>query len=155
MADTSEFSPVHFFETFLTRTATALIVVSIGFLTEVAEPYLDGHWDTLFRIVQIVVVATLAITILPLFITWLRKCRGKGGEFEGFVGDAFRRACAKGFEITFLFLIGLEMLVAHVLSGVPGKVLLDLTLAVSMMTVGVTFWLINRQEDDDDEEDLS
>lgn len=152
MAENKAFSPIDFFETFLTRTAYALLVVSVGYFSEVLEPYVSGTATVVIKVVQLGVVAILAVTILPLFITWVRKCKGKGGEFEGFVAEAFRKACAKAFEITFLFLIALEILTQSVLADLPAKTVIDLTLGVSLATGGITFWLLNRQMDDDEGE---
>lgn len=145
MAQNKDFSVVQFSDRFLTRSAYAMLLVAVGYFAEAATPYVSQQTAWLLGYVGMAVSAGIFIFLLPPFITYVRHCRGKGGHFEGFVLEIFRKACVRAFEVTFIFLLILEVLSRSVLEIVPARTFLQVAVAVCVASMGITFWILNRQ----------
>lgn len=145
MAENKGFSVVQFSDRFLTRSAYALLLVAVGYFAAAATPYVSQQAVRLLDYLGMAVSAGIFIILVPPFITYIRHCRGKGSHFEGFVLEIFRKACVRAFEVTFTFLVVLEVLSRSVLEIVPARTLLQVAVAVCVASMGVTFWILSRQ----------
>lgn len=160
MTETPGFSAEQFLDRFLTRSAYAMLLVAVGYSAEAAGPYVSETAVQVLDYLGMAASAAIFIFLLPLFATYLRHCRGKGGDFEGFVSEIFKKACVRAFEVTFIFLLILDVLARSVLENIPAKTFLQVAVAVCVASMGLTFWILNRQargdgvDEDDFDEDL-
>ncbi len=156
MAESPGFSAEQFSDRFLTRSAYAMLLVAVGYSAEAAEPYVSEPVVQVLDYVSMATSAAIFILLLPLFATYLKHCRGKGSDFEGFVSEIFKKACIRAFEVTFIFLLILDVLSRSVLEHIPAKTFLQVAVAVCVASMGLTFWVLNRQARGDgiDEDDF-
>jgi hypothetical protein len=150
-------SMAQFADRFLLRTAIGVLLVAIAYAAGAAM-YLVGDEiaDYLDKLQLLLAVAAVVI-ILPGFIKYARlraagQCRA--GEPEGFVAEVFNKACVKAFSLTFVFLIILEPLSKKYLTELPTNFFINLTLCLSLGVFSLTFFFLNREDDDDLEDEF-
>jgi hypothetical protein len=152
MVRNKDLTPVQFADVFYQRSAVGVLLVAAGFALEVGEYVLGQQAERWFKVLGMGVSLAIVLVVFPSFVRFVMHCRSHGLNFapEGYVAQMFRRACAKSFELTFIFLLVAEVSAARWLQHVPGKIFIDATLCVSLAIMGVTFLLLNRSVDDDE-----
>lgn len=152
MADKDQITAVQFADTFLQKTALGVFILSFGFAFEVVEYLVSPGVYRWIKFIELAIGAGIVLLIFPAFIRYIRYCRKFGRTFapEGYVTEMFRRACARSFEVTFIFLLVAEVVSHRLLPGVPGKILLDATLFITLMVMSLTFLRLNGSSDEED-----
>lgn len=146
-------TPVQFVDFFLQRVALGVLLVSFGFAIEVGEYLLGPDVYQWLKVLEMGVSIGVVVLILPAFVryVWYRRTHGRDFAPEGYVSEMFRRSCARSFEVTFIFLLVVEVLAHRVFETVPAKIFLDATLFVTLAVMSLMFLRLNRSTDDDDD----
>jgi len=155
VADKDQITAVQFADTYLQKTALGVFVLSSGLAFEVVEYLANPDAHRWIKCIQMGISAGVVLLVLPAFIRYIRYCRKFGRNFapEGYVTEMFRRACARSFEVTFIFLTVAEVLSHRGLPDVPAKIFLDATLFISLMVMSLTLLKLAGASDEEDDFD--
>jgi hypothetical protein len=153
MKDKTPLSTAQFMDAFFHRCAIGLLLVSAGFGLDVVEYAVGPDMARWVNYLSTGAGVLVLIVLFPWFVRFVLRVRKIGirHDVDGYVVDMFRRSCARSFELTFIFMLVIEVLAGGMLEGVPGKILLDAVLSVSLAIASLTFlYLVSSSDDGDD-----
>lgn len=153
MAKDRLFSHAMFAEKLLHRTALGVFLVSIAYVFDVIATYAEGTMETIFDVISYGLGILVILIILPVFLTYLRHFRGISNPIDSFVFQIYRTACVRAFEVTFISLIFLDLVISKFFPLVPAAIIVESVLALSLSVMSVTFLVLNRKTDTDEFDD--
>lgn len=148
-----EFSKAIFAEKLLQRTALGVFLVSIAYVFDIAGTYAVGTFETVLDVVSYALSIAVVLLILPIFLEYLRKFRRVKDPVDSFVIESYRTACNRAFEATFITMIFLDLAVSKFFPDIPAAIVVEGVLALSLAVMSITFFILNRRSDDDEDWD--
>jgi hypothetical protein len=146
MAKDREVSHVVFAEKLLNRTALGVLIVSFAFVFDIAATYAEEGRQTFFDIVSYALSGLVILIILPIFLSYVRHFRGEGDLVDSFVLQSFRTGCVRAFEVTFVSLIFLDLVISKFYPKILAQVVVEGVLALSLSVMSLTFFILNLKD---------
>lgn len=155
MTKDRSFTHAMFAEKLLHRTSLGVFLVSIAYVFDIAATYADGTIETVLDVVSYALGILVILIILPVFLTYVRHFRRAKNPIDSFVLDIYRTACVRAFEVTFMSLIFLDLVISKFFPDFPAAITVEGVLALSLGVMSVTFFVLNKRSgaDDSDEDE--
>ncbi len=137
---------------FMHAVAIALLLFSLKFATSAAMHFADGSLLNILDWTEIVLTGLAVIILIPAgFRFKLLKYKPEHRFFEpnGYVIDIFRRSFEKGFSITFLMLVILDVATKRHFTEIPTAFFIEIILVVMLGSFGIAFFLLSHRADTD------
>lgn len=152
MFGNSNKSQAEIMESFLQNIAIAVFLTALAFAAKAAihlvPPEIAGYLRPLKTILGIGAV----VLILPGYLQFLRRFtrsqRKACVQSEGFVAHAFRKACAKAFELTFVFLVILNFITRDHLQDLPTVFFMQFLTFLTLVVFSIAFFVFSRGDSD-------
>ncbi len=143
------------YDRFMQKTAIAFFILALNYVIDIVQYYAAEDVSKILGYLGLGGAAVIVILLFPDMVRLMRlrrqntvSCR----EPEGFVVENFKKAAAKGFMITFLFLTFLKIVTKNLLADLPAAVVVNITLALLLGTVSIAFYIFNRDDGEDEGE---
>lgn len=146
-------SKADFAEKLLQRTALGVFVVSIAFVLDIAATYAEGTFERVLDVLSYAMSLAVVLLIFPVFWTYVRKYRGMRDPIDSFVAEAYRTACVRSFEATFITMVFLDLAVSKFFPDISAAIVVEGMLALSLAVMSLTFFFLNRRSDGDEDWD--
>lgn len=138
---------------FLTRVAMVALLTglvagaeALQFLVDASlASYLDLGQKVLRALLLALVLLILATSVPRLF----RHKRALGHEPEGFINNAFKKACTSSWAVSVLLVAAIEPVSKRLPLELPVSFFSSLLMAVMFGVFAVTFFVVNRDQDND------
>lgn len=153
MTKDRSFSHAMFAEKLLHRTSLGVFLVSIAYVFDIAATYAEGTVETVLDVVSYALGILAILIILPVFLTYLRHFRRARNPIDSFVFQIYRTACVRAFEVTFISLVFLDLVISKFFPSVPAAIIVEGVLALSLSVMSVTFLVLKRRSDKDESDE--
>jgi len=151
-------SMAQFSDRFLKRTALAVLVMAAAYGAAAISHFVGDTVAGYLHWAKKVFAIGGALIVLPVFakLMWLWFKRGKGslGTPAGFIGGMFAKASVRAFETGFIAMIVFEPLSRGTLAHLPPAFFIQTVLAISIAVLGITFFVLSRDDDDEIDDDF-
>ena len=144
-----------FQDRFLQRTAVGVLCLAGGYAASAGQFLVGEGPAQVLDVLDLAFALAAVAMVLPPFVKLLRLRRSDEwacANTEGFVGEVFRTACVRTFTLMFVLLVLAEPLSDRFLLQLPTNFFINVILAVTLAMFSLSFLLLNR-DDDEDEED--
>ena len=148
-------SPAQTVDRLLQRSAIGLFLLSLAYAMS-ATMYLvsdevAGYMDR----AQLALGILILLIVFPAFLKYLRLKYRRESECPatgGYIVEMFKKAGAKAFSLTFIFLIALELVAEKYLTDLPTPFFIKTILSFNLGVFSITFfrWVRDDDESDDD-----
>jgi hypothetical protein len=150
-------SPAQIVDRLLQRTAIGVSLMTVAYAMSatmyvIDDPGVVDLVDTLQLILGILVL----LVLLPAFFKYARlhyRQQGECPEEDGYLVEIFKRASAKAFGLTFVFMVILEKVTEKYLTELPTPFFIDTILAFSLGVLSIAFFRVVRSDRDDEVDD--
>jgi len=147
-----------FIDRFLRRIAFAVLLMSISFVGAATSHFVEGDSLEMLEMVRRFFGLAAAIIVLPMFIKMMRIRWQKRKTCEeppsGYIADIYGKSAANAFAAAFLVLIFTEPFADGKLAHLPPAFFLQAALAVMLGALGISFFILSRDDDDELDDDF-
>lgn len=152
MANKKEESFAQLVDRFLKRIAMAVSVMSVAYGSAAAAHFVSEGAAYYLELAKTVLALTAAAMVLPIMISFMvrrKKYKGCEGESAGYIAEIYGKSAGNAFATGFIFAIMLEPLSEHILAGLPPAFFVQATISVMIGALGISFFVLSRDGDDD------
>lgn len=146
-------NPAQMADKVLSRTALSVGIVTLAYIISASEYFLSGILLSIVSYIQLGLSLSVFVILLPSFFIFA-KLRAKNKQAcsvaEGYISNTFNRAASTSFRWTFIFLLCVELTVKKTTLDLPFPFYIDLVIAFTLGIFSLTFYLLVRQDNDDE-----
>jgi len=134
-------------ERLLMRTAIGVFLFSLAQIFDVTGKLVEGQIAQVLDVFSLGLLVVAVAVILPSFVKLIvsyRREKHRGGTPEDFIMEVYRGAAERAFALTFIFLLGLEVMSRH-MPVMTTEISIKISLAFMMGTFAIVFFWKGRQ----------
>ncbi|TNE60908.1 MAG: hypothetical protein EP335_17895 [Alphaproteobacteria bacterium] len=137
---------------FVGRSCGSMFMLALAYSLDVVG-YATGQTGFLDTI-RVALSIILVINLLPIYAAYISRRRATNCSTEdGYIVGMFKKAVVHAFTLNFIVMIFLEAVTEIYLTDIPTKIFLNGLLALTLLTLSISFFILTR-DSDDEEDDL-
>lgn len=142
-------------ERFMQRTALGVFLLALRYGMTAAGPLLGEELMALVRYLQLALSLLIVLLVLPAFWHYLKLRRQRRADCanpDSFVLEMFRRAALIAFSYSFVLLVLLDLVSRKSLVYLSAPLVINLVLSFMLAVFSISFYLLSRLDEPDDDE---
>ncbi|PCI59173.1 MAG: hypothetical protein COB37_11990 [Kordiimonadales bacterium] len=147
-----------FVDRFMQRTALAVLVMSLAYASSAVSHFVSEQTAEYLMWAKTAFALGGGAIVLPVVVKFVRlrmkKDKSCSGSPTGYMASMFNKAAERAFATGFIFMIILEPLSQHLVADWPPAFFIQSTLSVMIAALGINFFLLNRDEGDELDDDF-
>ena len=149
--------PAQIIDSFMQRTALGVFLMALAYSMSAAMLVASPKVAEVLDNVQLGLGILVLLIVFPAFLRIVKLRRRTGSDCEetdGYIVAMFRKASAKAFSLTFVFLVVMQVVTEKLQTGLSASFFVNVILAFTLGVFSITFFILVRSDSDETDDDF-
>ena len=154
---TRQVLPAQIIDSFMQRTALGVFLMALAYAMSAAMLLTSPKVADLLDKLQLGLGILVLLVVFPAFLQIVKLRRRTGRDCEetdGYIVAMFKKASAKAFSLTFVFMVAMQVVTEKLQTGLSPSFFVNVILAFTLGVFSITFFILVRSDSDEIEDDF-